>query len=321
MSEIVTLTVNPAVDTSTRVDRVTPGKKLRCDEPRREPGGGGLNVARAIRRMGGEALAFFLAGGPTGDILEELLSQEGVEARRFPVEEWTRENVMVRERDEDKSQYRFDMPGAELTREEWKACLKELEDLDPAPDYMVASGSLPPGAPDDFYGRVAEVADSLDARFILDTSGEALRRGLESEDGGTFLVKPNLRELAALTDVSTEELEDPSGYEAAKAEAAQDVVARGLSQVVVVSMGSAGALLVTERGVEKLITPTVPIKSRVGAGDSMVAGMVLGLNRGMSLRDAGLYGVAAGAAAVMTPGTELCRKKDVDCLFEEMKGE
>jgi 6-phosphofructokinase 2 len=183
----------------------------------------------------------------------------------------------------------------------------------------VASGSLPPGAPDDFFARVGEVVDEHGARFVLDTSGDALRKGLEKE--GAFLVKPNLRELAGLVEVDTEDLEDPSGYEAAKAEAAQDVVAEGLAEVVVVSMGSAGALLVTEKGVEKLITPTVPIKSRVGAGDSMVAGMVLALTRGKDLYEAGQYGVAAGAAAVMTPGTELCRGDDVECLFKEMKGE
>jgi 6-phosphofructokinase 2 len=172
------------------------------------------------------------------------------------------------------------------------------------------------------------------ARFVLDTSGSALEEGLQ---GGIFLLKPNLRELEALTGKKLEKEAEDGGrekddlgpgeereshevaeYEEAQIDAARTLVERGWVEVVVVSMGSAGALLVTEEKAEKITTPTVPIRSRVGAGDCMVAGLVLGLARGSELGDAARLGVASGAAAVMTPGSELCRRRDVEALFTRM---
>jgi 6-phosphofructokinase 2 len=275
-----------------------------------------------------------MAGGPTGEILENLLEKEGVDWRTLPTEKWTRENLMVREEGEGNHQFRFDMPGPGLSEGEWKRCLSEVRQLDPEPDLLVASGSLPPGVPSDFYARLAREARDVGARFVLDTSGSALEQGLE---GGVFLLKPNLRELEALTGRELEkEAEDGGGeqddfgpdqereshegaeYEEAQIDAARTLVESGWVEVVVVSMGSAGALLVTEEAAEKIPTPTVPIRSRVGAGDCMVAGLVLGLAQGWELGDAARLGVASGAAAVMTPGSELCRRKDVEALFTRM---
>ena len=344
MCSIVTLTLNPAVDKSTVARGVAPDRKLRCHRPRREPGGGGLNVSRALRRLGADSLALLMAGGPTGEILRGLLEEEGVRHNTLETREWTRENLMVREEGEGDHQYRFDMPGPRLSEGEWKACLRELEALNPTPDYLVASGSLPPGAPSDLYARVGEVARDLGARFVLDSSGEALEDGLGSH---TFLVKPNLRELAALTGrrmagpgedrpagsgirEAGEEGEahgdvqerdgDPGAYEGAQSEAARKLIQEGRAEVVMVSMGSAGALLVTRDESRKISTPTVPIRSRVGAGDSTVAGLVLGLAWGMDLATAARLGVATGAAAVMTPGSELCRREDAEALFARMTG-
>lgn len=311
MSEIVTLTMNPAVDKSTAVERVAPDKKLRCEAPRREPGGGGLNVSRAIRRLDGDSLALFLAGGPLGEILEGLLEEEGVDARSMKTEAWTRENLMVREEGEEDHQYRFDMPGPRIRESEWKEALDRIRSLDPSPKYLVASGSLPPGVPTDFYARVAEAVREFGGKMILDTSGDALKEGLEGE---VYLAKPNLRELKALARDS----EFSGDYEEAQARVAREILDKKWARVILVSMGSAGALLVDAEGTEKIPTPTVPIRSRVGAGDSMVAGVVLGLARKMDLRTAARFGIAAGAAAVMTPGTELCRKDDVEDLFQGM---
>ncbi len=313
MSDIVTLTMNPAVDKSTAVDRVKPDRKLRCEAPRREPGGGGLNVSRAIRRLDGDSVAFFLAGGPLGEILEGLLEEEGVDLRSMKTEAWTRENLMVREEGEEDHQYRFDMPGPRIRESEWKEALDRIRSLDPFPGYLVASGSLPPGVPSDFYARVAEAVRESGGKMILDTSGEALEEGLK---GGVYLAKPNLRELKTLAGDS--DLSGDFNYEEAQARVAREILDRGWAQAMLVSMGSAGALLVDGEGTEKISTPTVPIRSRVGAGDSTVAGMVLGLAREMDLRTAARYGIAAGAAAVMTPGTELCRKDDVEDLFRRM---
>jgi 6-phosphofructokinase 2 len=314
MTDIVTLTMNPAIDMATSVSRVAPNRKLRCGTPRRDPGGGGLNVSRALLRLGGDSRAFFMAGGPTGQMLAKLLEEEGVDHRPLETEGWTRENFTVREEEGDgDDQYRFTVAGPEVKEGEWEGCLETLAGLDTGPEYLVASGSLPPGVPSDFYARVAKIARDLGSRMILDTSGDALAEGLE---GGVFLVKPNLRELGNLTGTSASK--DDSDYEEKQAEAAKKLVSQGKAEAVLVSMGSAGALLVTEGENTRIASPTVPIRSRVGAGDSMVAGVVLGLSRDFELTKAALFGVAAGAAAVMTPGSELCRRRDAEALFRKL---
>ena len=309
MKRIATLTVNPAIDKYTTVDRVRPDRKLRCERPTREPGGGGLNVSRAVERLGGEATALYMAGGPTGDILRDLLDAESIPQHVLPIAGWTRENLIVNEEGSEQ-QYRFGMPGPEVSEEEKDQCLEALRGLDPAPDLLVASGSLSPGLPEDFLGQVAEVAAEIDARFIVDTSGEPLRHAVEA---GAFLLKPNTSELE---DLAGEALET----EKAQEEAARSFIEDGCCQVIVLSLGSGGAVMFTGERTEHIRAPTVPIRSKVGAGDSMVGGIVLGLARGMELPDAVRFGVAAGAAAVMTEGTDLCRREDTERLFEEIRG-
>jgi 6-phosphofructokinase 2 len=206
-------------------------------------------------------------------------------------------------------QYRFNFPGPTVQAAEWQACLNELSTVTPAPAYLVASGSLPPGVPDDFYARVAQLAKKFDSRFILDTSTKtALQLALRE---GVYLIKPNLREFRKLVG---RELET----EAEQESQARELIERGQCEVVVVSLGAAGVLLVSKEACEHLRAPTVPIKSKVGAGDSTVAGMTLGLAQGKSLREAVRFGVAAGAAAVMTPGTELCRREDTERLYRSI---
>jgi 6-phosphofructokinase 2 len=201
------------------------------------------------------------------------------------------------------------MPGPELSAEEYESCLAELSDLGSETRYVVASGSLPGGVPADFYGRAAKAAERAGLCFVLDTSGDPLCRGAEA---GVYLLKPNLRELAEL---AGESIESESQQQAV----AEELVRTGRSEVVVVSAGAAGVLLVTGEVTERIASPTVPIRSRVGAGDSMVAGIVFGLLQDMGIRDAVRYGVAAGAAAVMTPGSELCRADDAERLFQGMR--
>jgi 6-phosphofructokinase 2 len=307
---ILTLTVNPAIDLSTTVGRVVPERKLRCERPRREPGGGGINVSRAILRLGGTSEARYLAGGPTGDLLRDLLEKEGLTQRVRPAADSTRENVVVFD-ESSGEQYRFSMPGPEIRDEEWQGCLRDLEETNPA-EYIVVSGSLPPGVPEDFYGRVALAAARIGARLVVDTSGAALRHAVAA---GTYLLKPNVRELQDLTG---EALED----EAQQERAARRLIEDGRVRVIVLSLGAGGALVISGEGRSGYVrSPIVPIRSKVGAGDSMVGGLVLGLTRGLPLMDAVRFGVAAGAAAVMTDGTELCRRYDVERLFARMPTE
>jgi 6-phosphofructokinase 2 len=174
----------------------------------------------------------------------------------------------------------------------------------------VASGTLPAGVPDDFYGRLSRLAAERKMRLIVDTSGPAL---MNAVGPGTFLVKPNLaefRELSGTTGAFSDFFLEG---------AAQSLVAAGRTSAVVISMGAGGAIVATERGARRIAAPMVEVESRVGAGDSMVAGIVLALERGLNIDDAALFGVAAGTAAVMTPGTQLCRREDAERLYEEMK--
>jgi 6-phosphofructokinase 2 len=200
------------------------------------------------------------------------------------------------------------MPGPEYTEQEWRRCIEAFESAREFPHYVIASGSLPPGVPNDFYARLAHVVRTRGSKIIVDTSGEALRHAAET---GVFLLKPNMRELAA---IAGRDIEDEVDQE----QVAKKLIAEGRSQVVVVSLGAAGALIVTRESSKRLRSPSVPIRSKVGAGDSMVAGIVLSLARGKELHDAVAYGMAAGAAAVMTPGSELCRRDDTERLYDRL---
>lgn len=308
MSTVATLTVNPTVDASTQVERVVAEDKLRCAEPGYEPGGGGLNVARVVQALGEDALALWTCGGPLGRLLGDCLDAGGLGHRPIPIGGMTRQNLIVFE-ETSGQQYRFGFPGPALTKEEVLRCAEAVRALDPAPEVLVLSGSLPPGVDPGFYARVAGEAPR-ETKVVVDTSGEALRRSL---DARPCLVKPNLRELGQLVG---RELTSDAEIE----RAAMGLVRDARVEVVIVSLGAAGALVATEDGPTRLRSPMVPIRSKVGAGDSMVAGAVVGLARGWSWLEAARLGVAAGAAAVMTEGTQLARPADVERLFAETAG-
>ncbi|MEX0619603.1 MAG: 1-phosphofructokinase family hexose kinase [Pseudohongiellaceae bacterium] len=308
MVRIVTLTMNPAIDKSCSVERVVANRKLRCSQPRIHPGGGGLNVARAVHVLGGEAHAYWTCGGALGEVLKRLLDEEGVNHHPVPVAALTRENLIVLDQTTDQ-QYRFGLPGSTLDEQEIESCIGYLTSLEPTPEYLVLSGSLPPGIGEDFYARIIAVAPSS-CRVILDTSQRPLELALES---GVYLVKPNLHELERLVSGSVE-------TEPRILDAARTLIQNNSAQVVVVSLGAGGVMLVTADSHLPIRAPTVRIRSRVGAGDSTVAGIVLALSQGKSIEDAARLGVAAGTAAVMTEGTELCRREDVEQLYREISG-
>ncbi len=308
MTKIVTLTLNPALDKSTEVERLMPEEKLRCETPLWEPGGGGINVSRAIRLLGGDSLCIYLAGGPSGARIESLLAAEGINQRRIVSKAETRENLVVFESSTQK-QYRFGMPGAPVTQDELDQCLDAIINLPEEVEFLVASGSLPAGVPDDFYGKVAKLAQDRGIRCVVDTSGKAL---LKASEQGVCLLKPNLSELSQL-----------AGKEHVNAleqeEIARDVINRGKASVLAVSLGPRGAMLATKDHIEYVVPPTVKQMSTVGAGDSMVAGMILAFSLGKSLSDMIRWGVAAGTAATMTPGSELCRREDVEQIYKWLK--
>jgi 6-phosphofructokinase 2 len=305
MGSIATLTMNPSVDRSCQVPEVLPEHKLRCETVRREPGGGGLNVSRVLHELGEPADSLWTCGGPTGNQLRHLLDTLQLDHRPIPITGQTRDNLAVFDQ-AHQQQYRFNMPGPDLADAEVDACLNACRELEPPPTHFVASGSLPAGAPADFYRRVGACLPD-DTRLILDTAGPALLEGVEA---GPHLIKVNLRELAHL---AGQTLENDQHID----QVASDLLGRTGIRGVVVSLGAGGARSIAAEGVAHQAAPTVPVRSRVGAGDSMVAGVVAGLERNLNLAEAVRLGVAAGAAAVMTAGTELCRAADVDRLLKQ----
>lgn len=304
---IVTLTINPALDKITGVPQVVANQKLRCNNPKYEAGGGGINVSRAIHRLEGNSLAIFPSGGSNGDRLERKLEQENINFLSIPIKGSTRENLTIFEGN-SQQQFRFIMPGPMLEEQEWKQTLDAIRNIDPQPDYLIASGSIPLGVPDDYYQQIAEIAKDIECKLIVDTSGEALKLAAEE---GVYLLKPNMRELGNLVGKEIES-------EAHQIEASQSLIDSGKAQVIVVSLGAGGALLITEDQQKHLRTPTVPIRSKLGAGDSMVGAIALKLAQGENILDATRYGIAAGAAAVLTEGIELCTKSDTDRLYERL---
>lgn len=297
-AKIVTLTLNPALDKSTAVSHLVPEQKLRCSPMRLDAGGGGINVSKAIQRLGGQVISVFPAGGFNGKMLCDILKKSGIDFRCLDVPGETRENISVLETARN-AQFRFTLPGLQIVENQADECLTIIETL--RPEYLVASGSLPPGLPPTYFEKVAVFAKKIGARFILDTSGEALQA---AADEGLYLLKPNLSELSALVGVEKLELNQVD-------DAALKIIQMGKCEVVVVSLGPQGALLVTRDGFEHIPAPTVKKQSTVGAGDSMVAGMVWALSEGKGYKEMAQMGVACGTAATMNQGTELFHEAEV----------
>jgi 6-phosphofructokinase 2 len=305
MPQIVTLTPNPAIDLSTAIERVVPSLKLRCAQPRRDPGGGGVNVARVVKRFGGDTEAILPVGGLTGELLRRLLEKEDVSSCLIKAEAETREDFSVTERGTG-SQYRFVLPGEPLRESEWRECLEALAAS--KPDFVVGSGSLPPGVPDDFYAQAAAIAHKLGAKFFLDTSGTPLATAIEH---GVDMIKPNLREMRELVGQS---LSSETDWIAA----ARGYIESGKVGTVALSLGHLGAMLITrDRALRALPPPIKPI-STVGAGDSFFGAIVYSLAKGDALTDAFRLGVAAGSAALIQEGTGLCLPADAYRLMSQI---
>jgi len=306
MSQIVTITFNPCIDKSATVAQLVPEKKLSCSEPHFEPGGGGINVARAIKKLGGEATAIYPAGGYAGIFFKELLANEKIPSITINVENPLRENVIILE-ESSNSQFRFGFPGAKLSQHEWEQCIDAI-DKTVGTDYLVASGSLPEGVPDDIFARLATISKKRKFKLIVDTSKEALKQAARE---GVFMLKPNLTELGSVFGKKELSLDEV-------ATAGKEIIAKKFCEILLVSLGEKGAMLFTKDKELKVSSPRVKRQSTVGAGDSMVAGFVLTLSKGKTFEDALRYSVACGTAATMNSGTELCNKKDADALFQKI---
>jgi 6-phosphofructokinase 2 len=306
--DIVTVTINPAIDIFVNVTRVEPTRKLRCSSPKRDPGGGGINVARVAHRLGSNVAAIYPTGGAIGKLLHRLVEREGIDSLITLSHVETRENFTAYE-ESTGNQYRFVLPGSPLHRAEWEAVLARLSSLAEKPRYVVASGSVPPGVPEDFFAQVVRHAKALGAKTVIDSSGPSLKAAIRE---GVTLIKPNLVELSDL--VGT-----PLDDDDKRVAACRKLTSAGRAEAIALTLGEDGALLVTATRAWRSRPMNIEVVSTVGAGDSFLGGMVAALASGKALEDAFRVGVAAGSAAVLSPGTELCREEDVTRLLEKVK--
>ncbi|MFM2137870.1 MAG: hypothetical protein RJA57_177 [Bacteroidota bacterium] len=299
---ILTVTLNPCIDKSTTAEELKPDSKLRCTEVVNEPGGGGINVSKALKKLDTPSVALFPAGGHNGNMLCSLLKAEDILFHAVDTNVETRENWVVVERSTNR-QFRFTFPGRTVHEETVKSLIDQIRAF--SPTYVVASGSLPPGLPDYFYGLIVKNAAAVGARCIVDTSGPALQ-ALQGKHA--FLIKPNIGELCRMLGIGWL---DPSEVP----HAAHQAIVDGYAEVIVVSMGAKGAWLVTREERHFSGAPDVEKRSTVGAGDSMVAGITYSLLQGRNWEEALKFGVACGTAATLNEGTRLFDKKEAWRLY------
>lgn len=307
MTDILTVTLNPAVDLSTSVDRVVDTHKLRCEAVQRDPGGGGINVARVVHRLGGDCVSLLLAGGGNGLALGNMLTREGVRTSQIEIGGETRENFSVFETS-TRHEYRFVLPGPNITADEWRVCLRTVQAEAASARFLVLSGSLPPGIPADAYAELARAASAIrpSIRVAVDASGPALEKALDS--GLVDIVKPSLNELRELTGLPLADLAD-------QADAARALIDCGKARMVAITLAGEGALLATADETFFMPALKTEVRSAIGAGDSFLAGLLWALDQGASPCEALGYAGAAAAATLRHPGTRLCEARDVNHAY------
>jgi 6-phosphofructokinase 2 len=303
---LITLTLNPALDLAADAEEVVHTHKIRMHHEHADPGGGGVNVARVLHELGGDVLALIVTGGASGRVLEEMLDEAHVPRRSVVIHGRTRVSLNVLDIKHG-LEYRFVPEGPTVTENEWQRILSSLVETEG--EWLIASGSLPNGVPQDAYAQVARIATQRGQRFVLDTSGVALRAALGH---GVDLVKPSLGELENLVG---RKLADPREQEAE----ALALVRSGAARMVAVTLGPGGAILATQQGVVRRAAMDVPVQTAVGAGDAFLAGMTLALSRDDTPEEALAWGTAAGAAAICCAGTARLHRTDVEARYRELR--
>jgi len=307
LQQIATVTLNPSLDMTIAVPGLDLGESNRWTSLRYYAGGKGIDVSRAIYQMGGPAIAYGFIGGHEGRTLEILLDEEGAPFSFTPIGQETRTNFII----SDTKTYRqtiINAPGPHISKRELERFLKKLRGIYPSPPLLVVSGSVPPGVPVDIYYTIVQEARAQGVRTVLDTAGQWLKEGIKAKP---YLIKPNVHEAEELLkrELSTEE---------AIAKAALSLVKKGI-EIVVISRGKDGLIAATRDRIVKAVAPSVRVRSAVGAGDCTVAGFALKLAGGEPLIEACRLAVAMGTAAVLTPGTELAHKADVEDLLPQIQ--
>jgi 6-phosphofructokinase 2 len=309
MRPILTVTLNPALDLDTSTPEVVPGPKLRCAQPRIDPGGGGVNVSRAIRILGGDSRCAVAVGGAIGALLVELLRAEGIDPVGIPVAGLTRQSLAVRS-EATGEHYRFVLPGPMWDEAQAEAAFARIEALATPGTLLVASGSLPPGLAPDTWLRLDDRTAAHGAETILDTSGPALAATLVPRPRPLYLLRGDRREAMELAGSSLDGIKALAAF-------ARSLVEQGIARIVCLASGAEGTVMATADDLFLCRPPKVVVLSAIGAGDSFVAALTLALARGAPLREACRAGTAAAAAAVMTPATELCDRTTTERLLRD----
>lgn len=305
--KVLTITMNPALDVSSKADEVLTGQKVRCEKPQYDPGGGGINVARVLARLGIEVDAEYLVGGVTGNFLRNLLEEEDMYDHPIEIKGITRENTSITDK-KTGEQYRFVFPGPTIEEEEWQSVLKRVEDEISTYDIVVASGSLPPGVPSDFYSRLGKLVLDENKSYVLDTSGNSLLEGIQN--GATF-IKPNQEEFEVLVEKTNSQNHN---------DLIEKLFSIGVENIIH-TKGKDGTYLYNKTGTKEFTLPEIEVNSSIGAGDSFVGGLVAGLVEGKSIEDSICYGIAAASSTLKTPGTDLCQLADVQEISKQLCGE
>lgn len=303
MTDILTITLNPALDVLTTIDKVSDTHKMRCGPTLKHPGGGGVNVARVLHRLGANCVSVYLAGGVTGERHHKLMSAEKVRCHVIPIAEETRESFTAHETSSG-NDFRFVLPGPHVSASEYEACFDYVAQHMPK-KFLVISGGLAPGVPENFYARLTTLAKQHNVRVVLDANGPALAEALKM---GVYLFKPSLRELRDLTG---QVLPD----EETQVAAAQRLIQSGQAEIVAVSLGEEGAMVVSANQFWQARALKVDVQTTIGAGDSFVGAMVWSLGRGDTLLKSFQYGMASGAAALLAPGTSLSTAEKIHQLI------
>ena len=304
---IFTLTMNPSLDRYLYVDELKEDDTVRVRRYVDYPGGKGIDVSRVIRELGGISIALALLGGHNGRRMEELLDEEGVIYTAIRVEPETRMNIILQV---GETQYRFSLPGQSVDRKKLEKVRETLQALVREGDWVVVSGSLPKGVSPDFYTGIIFMLKQWGARVYFDADGENLKAGLVGEPDG---IKPNVYELSRIYGRPIDE-----GNIIQVLEAARFVHETYRIGEILISLGGEGAVLYTDEKIRRAKVPKLPVVSAVGAGDSFLAAYVMKRYEGEDHETALRWASAAGSAAVLTPGTELCKRDDVIALLDKI---
>ncbi len=304
---IATITLNPTLDRNIAVHGLVLDEANRWTSLRLYAGGKGIDVSRAIHEMGGKTIAYGFTGGDTGRTVEILLDEEGVPYSFTPIREETRTNFIITDTKSHR-QTRIDAPGPRISKRELERFADRLKRIEPRPELMVIGGSVPPGVPIDVYHEIVAECHKFEVRCILDSAGRWLKEGVKARP---YLIKPNVHEAEELldTELPTEE---------AIIKAALKIVEMGI-EIAVISRGKNGLIAASKESIVKAVPPPLKVVSAVGAGDCAVAGLALKLADGEPLIEACRLAAAMGAAAVLTPGTELCHRDDVMKLLPQIE--